>query len=291
MLDRLEFIISEAFVALRRNTLMSLAAVTTVAVSLFFLGGLGYAFLKLSEFGESLPKQLDARIHLYDHVRQPQISELAARIREMPGVASVQWIPREKAWEKEREKWGPSLTEGVENPLSDALKVNWADLSKAPETGRLIQALPGVETVVQYGEAQRLIADTLVLLRNVGVGLGGILFLTGGILIYNAIKLTIISRRREIRIMQLVGASRSMITTPFLIEGVIQGILGGVLATLIMWASHKAWENYVQRLPFIYVPEISTRQVLGWLGLLCAAGAAYGFICSSVAVREPTKLK
>ncbi|MFY9233070.1 MAG: permease-like cell division protein FtsX [Fimbriimonadaceae bacterium] len=291
MLDRIEFIIAEAFVALRRNSLMSLAAVTTVAVSLFFLGGLGYVYLRLQTYAEALPDQLDARVHLKMEItEQARFSEIADRIRALPGVKTVQHIPRDAAWKRDFAKYGYKVDDLGDNPYSDAYKVTWGDLSKAESTAKVIKAMPEVEEVVQETEVQRMVSDFLDMLTRVGIGLGGILLITGGILIYNAIKLTIISRRREIRIMQLVGARRATITTPFLIEGVVQGALGGTLAACILWAAQIAIKNYVDyNVKFIQMPDDFPVGLA--FGALAAAGALYGFICSLIAVREPTRFR
>lgn len=290
MLDRLHFILGEAAAALRRNGLMSFAAITTMAVSLFFLGGLGYIYLSLTSYASTIPAQLDARVHLKDdYIGIDQVKPVIEQIRKMPGVQRVQWIPRDKAWEKKRLELGYAEGE-MPNVYPETLKVIWADLRQARETTKTIEKLPEVEIVIQATQAQQFVDDFLTMLRNVGIGIGGILLLTGGILIYNAIKLTIISRRREIRIMQLVGATRTTIVTPFLIEGVVQGALGGCLAAIILWASKVAVERYVNsNIAFIKVPDNFPFYTA--LGILAAAGACYGLVCSSIAVREPTRFR
>jgi cell division transport system permease protein len=289
MLDRLEFIISEAFVALRRNTLMSLAAVTTVAVSLFILAGLGYTYLRLSEVLQSLPARLDSRVYFVRGVSMEQVKQTLAGIREMPEVDKAVWIPAETAWKKFKQQDPHPMWDDLKRiPYPEALKITWKDLSKVSAAAARIRQMPLVRKVDQPEDAQKIVSQSMGLVRRIGIGLGGILLLTGGILIFNAIRLTILSRRREIRIMQLVGASRAMIQTPFVIEGVIQGILGGVLAHLILIATKTALMNVIQQsnLP-ITLPDPDWQV----LGLLCAAGAVYGLVCSLMAVREPTRFR
>jgi cell division transport system permease protein len=290
MLDRIHFILNEAFVALRRNSMMSLAAVTTVAVSLFFLGGLAMIWINLTAFLETLPEQLDARVHLKEEVTKlDQISKVADRIRELPGVGNVYWIPRQGAWERKRLELG--YGRDYPNPYTESFKVVWSDLGQAPKTTALIKRMAEVEEVVQETAIQRLVSDFLAMAKNVGIGIGGILLLTGGILIYNAIKLTIMSRRREIRIMQLVGATRATVNTPFVIEGLVQGILGGVLASMILWAIYNRLADYVNTNVIELVSIKGPFPVWPVLGLLVAAGAFYGLVCSSLALRDPARLR
>lgn len=289
MLDRIGFIFSEAFTALRRNSLMSLAAVTTVAISLFILGGLGYTYFRLSEVLQSLPARLDSRVYFVRGVTMDQIKETLAGVRAMPEVDKAVWIPATTAWEKFIKTDPHPMWKDLKRvPYPEALKVTWKDLSKASMAAGRIRRMSLVRKVDQPEDAQKLVAQSMELVRRVGIGLGGILLLTGGILIFNAIRLTILSRRREIRIMQLVGASRATIQTPFVIEGIIQGILGGVLAWTVLWATRAALMNVIlqSNLP-ITLPEPNAMA----LGALCAAGAIYGLVCSLMAVREPTRFR
>ncbi|MBI3722189.1 MAG: hypothetical protein HY248_06505, partial [Fimbriimonas ginsengisoli] len=111
MFDRLEFLFGEATMALRRNVLMALAAITTVAVSLFLIGGLGYVYFRIDEYARTLPGKQEMRVFLRSGAPYAQITETAKQIRAMPGVASAVWMPKEKVWEKERLQH-PDLTEG-----------------------------------------------------------------------------------------------------------------------------------------------------------------------------------
>jgi len=292
MFDRVQFLLSEAFIALRRNGLMTIAAVSTVAVSLFIAGGLGYAYLKLSAFADTLPSKFEVRVFLKDGTKTPQISETAQAIRKMPGVAEVVWMPKEAEWAKERAK-NPDDTEGLENPLPDALRVR---LSKLEGADSLVEAFKRMPTVIKKGGvtddpySRSAVLGILNVLRWLGGVLGGLLFLTGGILIHNAIRMTIIVRRREIRIMQLVGASQSIVCTPFLIEGVMQGLMGGCLATLLVWSADKVFLRYAEG-NIKLSPEAAAFPLWTVFAVLCGAGALYGLCCSGIAAREPLKLR
>jgi cell division transport system permease protein len=138
-------------------------------------------------------------------------------------------------------------------------------------------------------EEQSFIADALKTVRWLGLTLGGLMLLTSGILIYNAIRMTVMARRREIRIMQLVGATRFMVWAPMLMEGVVQGAVGGTLAALVLWSAHNIVQQTVVRnlSAFTRMPPFPVAQAFVLLGV---AGAVYGFVCSIVAVREPLQI-
>lgn len=291
MLDRLEFLFGEAFVALRRNGLMTFAAVSTIAVSLFLLGGLGYVYWRLATYATTIPGKFEMRVHLRDGATQEDVQQTAKSIRQIEGVESATWIPRDKAWELQKQR-SPELTEGLENPLPEAFKVKVADLSQSDQIAEQIKRLPAVRNdrgVVYLKEEQNFVESGLVLVRWLGSVFGGLLFLTGGVLIYNAIRLTVLSRRLEIRIMQLVGASRATIKVPFLIEGVVQGALGGFVAAFMVLASNQVIAGFIKTL------KSDADMPAFPLGLamaaLCTAGAIYGLCCSIIAVRAPLRFR
>jgi cell division transport system permease protein len=289
VLDRLSFLLQEAFVALRRNTLMTFAAVTTVAVSLFLLGGVGLVYLRVMEYSESLPPKMEMRVVVKDGTNYEGIRQIAERLREIEGVATASWIPRDKAWERWKAEHPDAHVEGIPNPLPDAFKVVLSDLNYTDAAATEMRRLPSVESVVYAQEVQNFIAQALSVLRWLGFVVGGLLLATGGVLIYNAIRLTVLSRRLEIRIMQLVGASRSTIKIPFYIEGVVQGSLGGALASLLLMGGYEVLQGRLSSLSaFGKLPPFPMILVLS---MMVALGAAYGLVCSVFAVRTPLKFR
>lgn len=289
MFDSIQFLVSEAFVALKRNGLMTIAAVSTVAVSLFIVGGLGYAYIRLNAFANTLPTKFELMVYLKDGTTNAQISATAADIRKLSGVAECIWMPKEAEWKKEQQR-NPIDTEGIDNPLPDGLKVRLSKLEGSDRLVHTIQKMPTVLEVTDDPHSRATVQGFLVLLRWLGTVLGGLLFLTGGILIHNAIRMTIIVRRREIRIMQLVGAPQAIVCTPFLLEGIMQGLLGGALATVLVSLANQVVLRFAEK-----SIDMGTRTVSFpmWtvLFVLCGIGAAYGFLCSALAAREPLKLR
>lgn len=288
MLDRIEFLFSEAFVALRRHGLMTFAAISTAAVALFLIGGVGYVYYRVQSYAETLPSRFDMRVFLREGVKSPKISETAKKIRAINGVQAVVWIPKEKAWEKEK-KERPDLTVGLENPFPDALKVTLKDLSKTDAVVSQIQALTTVDPngIEYFGNEQRFLGDLLKMLRVVGLLIGGLLFLTAGMLIYNAIQLAVVARRREIRVMEMVGATGFTIRTPFCIEGMVQGALGGVVATMLIWIAD--WGFRSVQLRYTATAAETPFPVWSLMLILGITGGVFGWICSLLALRVPLR--
>jgi len=291
MFDRLQFLCAEAFTALKRNLLMTFAAITTVAVSLFLLGGFGYMYFRIRESADTIPNKFDIRVFLKDDATKQDVSTTAQAIRGMPGVKTVAWLPKDKMWDRTIQQI-PEYAD-LPNQYPEALKVTVSDLKSAPAIVDQIRQLPSVSAesngVVYRSDEQRFVEQVLSIVRWVGATAGGLLFLTAGLLIYNAIRLTILSRRLEIRIMRLVGASSSTVYVPFLVEGFVQGVLGGALAVLLLWGASNLITGFVASHSALGHPP--TFPLLEMAGLLCGAGALYGLLCSSVAMRTPLRFR
>lgn len=286
MLDRIEFILSEAFVALRRNSWMTFSAVTTSAVALYLLGGLALTYISLTTYAAALPGRLGMDVLLRDGTTKESISEVAGRIRALPGVDAAVWVSKEEFWRQQRAKLPKEVTEGVDNPLPDKFRVTLTDVSVADRVAEAIRAIPAVaaDGVVYLAQEQRIIGDALRLLRMLGLLVGGLMLVTSGVLIYNAIRLTVRTRSREIRIMAMVGASRGTIVTPLLIEGVLQGALGGTLAGMLLWSSHAALARLLEGL--VVMGSLGDFPVAPTTLALASVGAAYGLLCSFFATFE-----
>ncbi len=286
MLDRIEFLFEEAFTALRRNTWMSFAAITTSCMALFLLGGMGFAYRGISQYAATLPSRFEIRVFLKEAKTGIETAEARETIAKMPGVDKAVLVTKAEAWAKMQREM-PDMTKGITNPLPDAFNVTLKDVDKAAVIAGEIRKLSVVEPdgVKYEGETQALLSQTLTILRWIGTALGGLMLLTGAVLIYNAIRMTIVARRREIRIMRLVGATRLTVTVPLLIEGVVQGAIGGFLASCLILGSHELMARLLNDLAgFIRLGSLPAGMVFSFI---VAMGAVYGFVCSLLAVRDP----
>jgi len=292
--NRIEFVISEALKAFSRNRMMTVAAVTTVAVSLFLLGGLSYAYYRIDSYAKTIPGKFRMLVYLRDEATQKDVQQVASQIRSIPGVASVAWIPKDKAWLKWKADHPTALTEGIDNPLPEGFRVILSDLKKSDAVVASIKAIPMVAPengVLYMRQEQNMVDGLLARLRLVGISVGGVLLAIAGILIYNAIRLTVLSRRVEIRIMQLVGASRPTVYVPFLIEGMLQGVIGAVIASGLVFGAYQGFETAISPIASLPQNQPAAFPYLPVLGFLAGAGALYGILCSTLAIRAPLKYR
>lgn len=288
MFDKFEFILSEAFTSLRRNKWMTFAAISTSAMALFILGGLGFAYLKVSHSLDELSEDFKMNVYMLLDTPAERTAEIVTEIRALEQVASVTLIPRDEAWESFSAE-NPDIAADLDNPLPDKLEVGLHDLGRIQEVERQIAAIEGVdaEDGIRYdAEVQAFLKESLTLIRFMGISLGGLMLITSAVLIFNAIRLTILARSKELSIMSLVGAARSTIWSPLLIEGVVQGAIGGAIAGVVLWAVYGMIAVVALRFQALGIGAFPTSNVLI---LLISCGAVFGLICSILAVRQPGK--
>jgi len=291
MLDRIEFMISEALIALRRNTWMTFAAVTTVAMALYLLGGIGYGFLKVNSFLGGLEKNFTVRVFLKDGTSEAKVKETGRKIKAIEGVKEVTFVPKEQAFKEFKLEHPDMVLDDLDNPLPDMYQVSLVNIRDAEKVKADIEKISTIDAkdgVVIAGEYKSFLETMLRQVNIVGLVLGIVMLVTGGILIYNAIRLTILARRREIAIMQLVGATRGTVWGPLMVEGVVQGSIGGVISSLFLWATLLILSKYLPQLTATQSFDVLPYTVV--LMYLLPAGAVYGFVCSLLAVREPRRM-
>lgn len=248
VLRAIGYFVEEAVVSLWRSRLVNTLSIGTIAVSLFVLGAFLTLASNLSEVVTRWSRKVQVTFYLEDGL-EPRIREsLVERLRAHPSVESVTTISREEALANFRRLFADLRTLPDDlgaNPFPASVEATLRPGQHSPE---LVQALagefgqaPGVEEV-QYDLLwiQRL-ATGIRLVRGVGALLGGILVLAAVFTISNVIRLTVYAREDELDIMRLVGATRGYVKGPFVVEGMIQGGLGGLVSVALLWVAFRVF--------------------------------------------------
>jgi len=247
LLRAVSFFVSEALTSLWRSRLVNAVSIGTIAVSLFVLGAFLTVASALSGLVTRWTETVQVIVYLEDGIEARVRASLENRLREDPAVSSLELVTREQALARFRAMFRDlgSLPEDLgENPFPASLEVSLRPSLQSPgEVERLAKAFTGVPGVreIQYDLLwiERL-STGVRLVRVVGAFLGGILVLAAVFTISNVIRLTIYAREDELDIMRLVGATRAYVKGPFVTEGVIQGGLGGLVASFLLWTA-LAW--------------------------------------------------
>ncbi len=240
------YFVSEALTSLWRSRLVNAVSIGTITVSLFVLGAFLTVASALSGLVTRWTESVQVIVYLEDDVPDRVRESLEDRLRQDPAVASLELVGREEALARFRGMFRDlsTLPEDLgENPFPASLELRLRPLRSPLDVERLAKAFTGVPGVreIQYDLLwiERL-STGVRLVRVVGTFLGGILVLAAVFTISNVIRLTIYAREDELDIMRLVGATRAYVKGPFVAEGVIQGGLGGLGASFLLWTA-LAW--------------------------------------------------
>jgi cell division transport system permease protein len=225
------------------NRFLNTVTVITIALSVLIIGVFALFFINADALMDSWKKGIRIMAYLDSATPEQKISEIKASVERIKGIESVRFISKKEALEqlKSQMTHQSSLFENLkENPLPDAFEIQMAELSRNREdfeaAASRIAALPSVQEV-EYGQKWlERFSDMLNLFKAAGYAMGGLFFLAAVFFVANTIRLVIYSRRDEIEIMRLVGASESFIKDPFYIQSLIQGAIGGMIGTGALFA-------------------------------------------------------
>jgi cell division transport system permease protein len=286
----------ESFKSIGRNGWMTFASVGAVTVTLILVGVFFVIMMNLNKVAQTIEEDVEIRVHI-DVAATPQDQQaLKQQIAQLPEVKTVKYSSKKDELKNLITSLG---NEGKafklfeqDNPLNDVFIVKTKNPTDTMKAAKKIEKM-NYASKVKYGQGQvEKLFKFVKSARNVGVVLIIGLLFTAIFLISNTIKITIIARRREIKIMRLVGATNSFIRWPFFLEGLWLGILGSILPIiLISIAYYNAYDyiapklvgNFIQILPvtpFMY--QVS--------GLLIVMGAAIGVWGSVMSVRKFLKI-
>ncbi len=242
------YFFEEALVSLWRSRLINALSIGTIGVSLFVLGAFLALAGNLSGVVDRWAEKVQVSFYLSDRATPDQRDRLQAALASDPAVASAEFVSREQALQRFRELFGDlrSLPDDIgSNPFPASIEVTLRGGDRAADEVRRLAAAyeqaPGVEEA-EYDLVwiQRL-STAVRLIRGAGAFLGGILALAGVFTISNVIRLTVYSRQDELDIMRLVGATRAYVKGPFVVEGMLQGGLGGLVAVGLLWLSIRVF--------------------------------------------------
>lgn len=237
------YLIKEGFRNLKVNKLMSVASVTVLFSCLMLIG---IAFMLLVNI-EAFIGGIEAEnvIMVYADIDSTEIDyiSLGNRLDDISNIASIEKVEKEEAYEEILADLDDGLrtylTSIDENPLPDAYRVTVADMSGFEDVVSEIKTLTGIERVYENSTLARQLQGIRDSVTYISIGMIALLLVVSLFIISNTIKVTMFSRRLEISIMKSVGATNSFIRLPFMVEGIIIGIIAGVLATGAVWGVYE----------------------------------------------------
>ena len=240
---RMIYFIKRAIANIRQNIFVNLVTIGTITLALLIASLFLLLVVNLENAADTWSERVQVTVYFEKEMTPQEQSDMKSRIQSIPGTHRVAWVGREEAFKrfKSRLKGQETLLEGVRPDLLPAsFEISLKKDSRSNESvdayvSRLKGIVPNGE--IQYGqEWVRRFNTFLSFMRLVGTLVGLFLLMAVIFIVSNTIRLTIYARRDELEVMSLVGATRAFIKMPFLFEGFLQGLCGGVMAILLLMA-------------------------------------------------------
>lgn len=257
----LKYLTHEGFRNIWVNRLMSIASVTVLMACLIIIGVGSMLYFNINSLLDIVEAQNVVMVYVEDGTSELDTSNIGIEIKNIDNVEDCVFIPKEDAFKKQIEEMGSdsAIFEGFEeSPLPDAYKVTVKDLTRYNETVGQIENLEHVMKVRENSDLASKLVSVRQAVTLVSAGLVLMLFLVALFIISNTIRITMYSRKLEINIMKAVGATNSFIRWPFLIEGVLLGLISSIVSILILWGVYQlivyAFSSVISDLGFGFVP-------------------------------------
>ncbi len=268
------------------SALMIMCA-TMLIFGLFFVIG-----ENLNAFVENVADAQEIRVIIDNDATESEIEEVGSEILAIDGVKSAEFVSKDEALEYMKDMLGDELIEGYSerNIFSVAYNVTLTDLKLNDEVQDNINQIPHVKKIVSSNQTISQIISLAKGVRVVTAGILALLIVISVSIIANTIKLTVHARRKEISIMKYVGATNSFIRWPFLVEGVIIGVVAGLLSVGIIFAAYTGVANQLANTSFLQMAnwtllnfsDMFNLILLVYLGL----GIGIGVLGSSISMRK-----
>ena len=290
----IEYYIREVFISLRRNNWMSVASIGTVAVSLFIFGMFLMMVMNMNKLAENMESQVQINVYLLDKVDKEQARDIEKDLKEIEGVESVGFVTKDEAMERFKDRLGDqkTLLDALDetNPLPDSFEVTVTNPDLVKTAAEKMEKLDGVECAKYGQDVMEHLFEITRLLRIFGFTLMLVLAFATLFIISNTIRLTVFARRKEIAIMKYVGATDWFIRWPFVMEGMVLGLFGSIIAAMVLRTAYTAMAEKVYD-TLAFFPLIPEQPFLTYITIVVViSGMVVGAIGSAVSIKKFLKV-
>jgi len=260
-----------------RNGWLSFASISSIAVSLFILGVFMLLSLNVNKLADQLDSQVMIRVYLKLGLDEAKIEEVGREIRRIPELKTVTFVSKAEGLERLRQMSGEEGKEALKgyteenNPLPDSFEIEVFNPQTVAVAAQKIEAInerdpdqPIMSVRYGAGTVEKLFKVTNAL-RNIGLIIVAGLAVMAMFLISTTIRTSIFSRRREIEIMKLVGATNAFIRWPFFVEGILIGLIGSGITTLVLLFGYSWLIGTTQKDIGLYLIELASLEEVGWI--------------------------
>ena len=285
---RIGYFFSETVTNLRRNLLMTVAAISTVAISLLLLGGVQILGMTVNKMTNDWEAKVEVSAFFLKDATQNEIEQLGNELSQMDEVTNVTFVSQEQAYDEFRRDWPDLVGPLPRDALPASYRIKLHDADDAEEVAARIVGAPGIEDVDFGGTVIKKLLQVNSLLRTITLVMSVILMVAAAALIANTIRLAIYARREEIGIMKLVGATNWFIRIPFMMEGLFAALVGAIVSiAIVLGANWLLFSRVGNALPFLQnVLDFSGSELVSVTIVLVGVGALVGLAGSGMALRR-----
>lgn len=246
---KIKYVFKQGFQSLWRNKLMGLASIGSVMAVLIILGYILLIVLNINNITMLAKEEFDQIIvYLDEKTTEEDIHNMGEEFKKIDGVLAVAFKSKDAALEELKKDWGEEaifLSDLRRNPLPNSYIIQVKDIKYSEYVISKLKDFDRIEEIKNYHEAIESLMPVSELIKKIGMVVTFVLILISIFIISNTIKITVVFRRKEIELMQYIGATNGYVRGPFLIEGIILGVLGSVVAIGIIAFSYNSFIDYM----------------------------------------------
>lgn len=282
------YFIKESLKSFRKNWIINIAAITTVALSLLVLGFFMLVAFTANSWMKMTEQKVEVVVFLNEGVPAESVEALQSEIMSWNDVRKVTYVSKDQALERLKKEFKDSdmlsMIEG--NPLPASFEISLKSPDKADDVVKRLKGRSEIESIRHDRQTVERLINFTKMARWVGLIFAGLLAFASLVLIGNAIRLAIYARRKEIAIMRLVGASNWFIRWPFLLEGITQGLIGALIAVILLSIIQTAINENVKKLLAFLPNGLPTQTYYQLIFGLVIVGIMIGAAGSALALRR-----
>ncbi|MGA3246162.1 MAG: permease-like cell division protein FtsX [Bacteroidota bacterium] len=283
---QLGYIFREGFSGFRRAKLSMFAAIMTICASLLLLGSFAILVLNANSVVESLREKVEMEAFLADYLSPVETSIVRDSIATIPGVREVRYVSKEDAARIFKEEFGEDIHRVLDfNPLPASVKIflkpGYRTARGAEEVYNAARSIKGVDEVIYRKTLMEMLDRRATTFLWLVFGIGLFITISSVFLVANTIRLAIYAKRKIIQTMKLIGATKSFVRGPFILEGLVQGFIGGALAAAILFLVFEYLARWisVELADFVHVKPL-------YYAIVVLVGCILGFVGSSISIRR-----
>jgi cell division transport system permease protein len=283
---QLRYLVKEGFSGFQRAKLSMVSAIITICISLLLLSSFAILLINANNVVESLREKVEMEAFLQDDLSSEATVAVRNRIASLRGVRDTRYVSKEEAAAIFKDQFGEDIYSVLNfNPLPPSVKISlksgFRTLKAATAVYDSVRAITGVEDVIYRKDLLEMLDKRAVALLWLMFGIGAFVTISSVFLVANTIRLAIYSKRTIIRTMKLIGATRGFIRTPFIVEGLVQGFIGGCASAGVVFVIFEYLGRWVsiQLSDFVHVDPY-------YYGIIVGTGCVLGVVGSVISIRR-----